>query len=287
MVRRVSMRVVACAAALLASALAAADAAAEPPAIRVVSFNTWLFPIAADDVAVRRERMGPALDALAPDVLCLQELWDKGGVAALRGALRHRLPHGQIGGGGLAIASRWPIVDAHAQAYPHHERLSFFERLSKKGFLAVVIATPRGWLRVVTTHLAFSRGPDRAAHRAQIEALVEALAHDRRIPTVLCGDLNFRAIEGGVPSEDFAALRAIGFEDAAGTRPDASGRWTPRAPTRHGWPRTGPRRGGDPDYVLVRSGAARAIAVEDYHHALDDEASALSDHDALVVDLAL
>lgn len=121
---------------------------AEPASLslRVVSFNMWLLPIAAKEVASRRERLGPALAALEPDVLCLQELWDKGAVAALRGTLRPRLPYGEVGGGGLAVASRWPIVDARADAHPHHPSLSLFERLAKKGTLSVVIATP-GQLR--------------------------------------------------------------------------------------------------------------------------------------------
>jgi len=267
-------------------------ARAEEPALalRVVSYNTWLFPLAADEVAARRDRMGPALDALAPDVLCLQELWDKGGVRALRGALGACLPYGQIGGGGLAIASRWPIVDARSDAHPEHAGLSLFERLSKKGRLAVVIATPAGYVRVVTSHTAFERGgggDGRAAHRAQIDALVEALAHDRRLPTIVCGDLNFRAVVDGAPSEELAALRGIGFEDAAGTAPGPDGRWSSRRPTRHGWPRTGPRRGGDPDYVIVRDGRAHRLEVRGYRHALDSVADALSDHDALVVDLAV
>jgi len=263
---------------------------AEPrPSVRVVSYNTWLFPHVSEDFAGRRDRMGPALAALEPDVLCLQEVWDRGAALTLRGHLRGRLPHARVSGGGLMVLSRWPIVDAAFEPHPVHARLSLAERLAKKGALHVLIDTPFGPLHVVDTHLAHERDGARDGHALQVAALIERLgsrAAPGTPPMIVCGDLNFRAVRDGAPSRDFAALRALGFEDAAGTGPDADGRWHRRRPTRVGRPRTPEhRRENDPDYVLVRGGAGVELAVRSFRLALDSAEEALSDHEAIVVDL--
>lgn len=263
-------------------------AASAPTTVRVASYNTWLIPLVSDEFFVRRDAMGPALAALEPDLLCLQEVWDQGSLDAIEGALAHRLPHLVEGGGGLALLSRWPVHASRFTAFPLHDALPLSERLAKKGWIDALIAAPTGPVRVVVTHLAFARGEGREAHRAQVETLAAALAADRALPTVLCGDLNARAVEAGVLSADLRRLADLGFIDPALAPPDLTGLLPRRAATRLGWPRDGgPGRGGDPDYLLYRPGDRREVRHITYRQALDTPETALSDHNLLLVDLVL
>lgn len=267
------------------------DAAAPsqpPPTLRVVSYNAWLLPLVSSEFLARREQIPPALAALEPDVLCLQEVWDQGSLDAITGHLAHRLPHRLEAGGGLALVSRYPVRAWYFQPFPDHEALSFFERFAKKGYVSAVLETPAGYVRVVVTHLAHARGEDRPAHTAQLETLADALATERRLPTILCGDLNFRAVTGGAPSDELRTLLALGFTDPALPPENGDGTRARRAPTRIGWPREPGRvRGGDPDYILYRPGRALDLRPLAYRQALDTPETALSDHNALVIDLTL
>ena len=270
----------------LAIALAFATTTTPTP-LRVASYNAWLFPFVSDDFARRRDAMPAALAALEPDVLCLQEVWDRGSLAALKHGLGARLPHVYEGGGGLILMSRHPILDAYFAAFADHVGLSIAERIAKKGYIAAVIATPSGFVRVVTTHLAHARGDEREAHRAQLDALALGLA-DRLLPTIVCADFNFRATDQGRLSEDMLVMTGLGFLDPFSKAVDAEGLYPRRDPTRIGWPREPGRvRGGDPDYVMYRPGATRSLQLKAFRQALDTPETALSDHNLLLVDFLL
>ncbi len=261
--------------------------ATTPTPLRVASYNTWLFPFVSDDFVQRRDAMPAALSALEPDVLCLQEVWDRASLGALAHHLEPRLPHLVEGGGGLALLSRYPIRDAYFEPFPDHIALSFAERIAKKGYIAAVIETPAGYVRVLTSHLAHMRGVDRTAHRAQLDALAAALA-DRKLPTIVCADFNFRSTEQGRLSADMQVMAALGFVDPFAKPAAADGLLPRRDPTRIGWPREpGRARGGDPDYVLYRAGEARSLQLKAFRQALDTPETALSDHNLLLVDFIL
>lgn len=270
---------------LTLSAVAGIDAA--PAQLRVASYNAWLLPLASDDFYDRRDAMPAALEPLEPDVLCLQEVWDRLSMDVLRVSLARQLPHAVEGGGGLALLSRWPVADSHFTAFPAHESLSFAERIAKKGWIDAVVTTPSGHVRFIVTHLAHVRG-DRAPHRLQLETLAAALHGDRRLPTVICGDLNFRGIRAGVPTAELQRLLEIGFKDPAAQPRDVTGLARSRPPTRHGWPRrAGRRRGWDPDYILYRPGSGSRLRHLSFRQALDTPDTALSDHNLLLVDFLL
>lgn len=259
---------------------------AEAIDVRVASVNVWVLPIGARDLDERFPRMAPGIDALAPDVLCLQEMWASSKRDELAEALADRLPHVANGGGGLALLSRWPIREHAFVRFADHEALSLAERLGRKGYLSALIDTPAGPLRVIDTHLVHGRGSN-AARDAQLAAvLAEARAEDDA-PVVLCADLNFRAIEGNAPSASFAALLDAGLRDAAGTAPGEDGRWARRVGTRAGWPRAGRLARSDPDYIMVKDGAAAHLEVRGFAKGLHTPETAVSDHDLLLADLRL
>ncbi|PKL97636.1 MAG: exodeoxyribonuclease III, partial [Gammaproteobacteria bacterium HGW-Gammaproteobacteria-7] len=57
--------------------------------------------------------MPAAIDALAPDVLCLQEAWFPFQRDDLEAGLEHRLPYASYGGGGVALLSRQEPLTLH------------------------------------------------------------------------------------------------------------------------------------------------------------------------------
>ena len=275
--------------------LGSPSAAPQPQtlALRVASYNAWLLPFASDDLIGRTAQMGPALRALEADVICLQEVWYQDSADAIRGALASRLHFGIVAGGGLVTLSRWPIIGTEFIPFDEHPEMSMIERFAKKGWLVTVLMTPVGPIEVINTHLVWEGRNDKSkeqrVHWAQLQALNRAVAHRREHPTIVCGDLNHRAIADGKPTDEFSLWLGNGFVDAAGSRPDGEGRWTTRARTRVGYPR-GPHiapRGGDPDYVLTRAGRQVAIVAKAFRQALDTADTALSDHNLLLVDLEL
>lgn len=271
----------------------AATPTATPIHIRVASYNAWLLPFASDDLVGRALAIGPAIRELEPDLVCLQEAWYSPATDAIRGSLRPRLPFYVVAGGGLATLSRWPIIWNEYVPFEDHPKLSMVERFAKKGWLLTILATPLGPVQVVNTHLVWegrrASGPKQdRAHWAQVTALNEALRHRNTLPTILCGDLNHRAIEGQSPTDELAQWLGNGFIDAAQPTPP-DGRWAPRARTRVGYPRSAntPPRGGDPDYILFRSGATLTLSTQAFRQALDTPETALSDHNLLLADLLL
>jgi len=260
-------------------------AASAQQAVRVASFNAWLLPFGADDLDERLERMGPAIDALEPDIICLQEVWLSDHFLSFAEAVDHRLPNTATSGGGLAILSRWPVREAMFEEYPSSTAPGFIEWLARKGFLTAIVETPAGPLRVVNTHLAFDFDAVHRNNSEQLPILLEGLAPQTDLPLVLCADLNIRSDDGSEPSEGFVSLEEAGFEDAAGVGPD--GNSASRSGTRVGWPREGRRARWDPDYLMFRSGEAASLEVVGFRQALDTVETGLSDHNLQLADFLL
>ncbi|PKN55042.1 MAG: hypothetical protein CVU56_23380 [Deltaproteobacteria bacterium HGW-Deltaproteobacteria-14] len=279
--------------ALLACARPAAAPAEGPPVdrleLRVASFNAWLLPFASRDLGDRLDRMPAAIDALAPDVLCLQEAWFPFQRDDLEAGLEHRLPYASYGGGGVALLSRFPIVEERFHAFADDEALSITERMGGKGVFEVVLRTPAGPLRVLDTHLALDRGAG-GGHARQLDQLRGHLGARPELPTVLCADLNMRATEAGALVPGYAALLAAGYTDTIAPVKQPDGAFAQRPTTRVGWPRAERRgRGWSPDFVLFRGAAAGgpALTLLGARVTLDTAETALSDHNLLLADLAL
>jgi|GEM_PF-1929440 len=277
------------------SALGCSAPAAPPPEpavdrleLRIASYNAWLLPFASREMGDRLERMPAAIDALAPDVLCLQEAWLSFQRDELESGLEARLPFATYGGGGVAVMSRFPITEERFVPFADDEALSIVERMGGKGVFEVVVATPAGPLRILNTHLALDRRGE-GGHERQLEQLGERLAERPELPTILCADLNMRATDGGALSPGYQALLDRGYVDTIPPRRRADGRYEQRPTTRVGWPRRSRRgRGWSPDFVLVRGGAGgAALNVGEGAVELADEATALSDHNLIRADLVL
>lgn len=177
----------------------------EPPpeadgALRIVSFNVWGVPFRAHHEALLTA-LGPALEALAPDVVCLQEVWFEDDAQRVIAALQelglryvvHRASAAFLAyeSSGLVIASRHPLRDPHFDVFtsgrtptlPWHA-----DWFSGKGVLTATVDTPSGSLRVATTHLQAGYGTSR--YREVRMAQVAELVSFSEPPDVIAGDFN-------------------------------------------------------------------------------------------------
>jgi len=171
---------------------------------RVVTLNLWGTEPPLDRRLALATRQ---LVALAPDVVCLQEVRPLDGRAGRTTAdvLAEALgmhatyavavawPDGAFGAGkpggqeGLAILARWPALERRAlrlpEARPTEARI----------LLSVRLETPAGAIWFHTTHLHY-RLDDGAARAAQVIAVDDALRACGRgnddPPQVVCGDFN-------------------------------------------------------------------------------------------------
>lgn len=104
-----------------------------PHGINVLTLNCWGLKYIS---TLRRERLkeiGRKLAEATPalDIVGLQELWTQEDYASIRSQTRHILPYGKfyysgIFGGGLAILSKWPIVESSMMRYPLNGRPNAF-----------------------------------------------------------------------------------------------------------------------------------------------------------------
>ena len=256
--------------------------------IVVASFNVWLIPLVARAYDSRRERIPGVLRTLRLDVVAVQEAWLASDQRALAEAARPDFPHAALGGGGLMVLSRLPIRSSRFLPFPAYPGLSLPERLARKGLLEAEILTPAGPLRVVTAHLALAFGLDNP-RSAQLRFLQAHLAQDTSLPTILAADLNTPPVEGGVLAAEYRALCDAGLRDAKPPVRLPGGAWDPGPPTRIGWPRpeTRPTSGFWPDHILFRSAASGSLDLRSFRLALDQRATALSDHNLLRAEFIL
>ncbi len=238
--------------------------------LRVASWNVWGVPYVTPSVDARIDAVADAVAPLQVDVLALQEVWEPEHGERLRERLAaiglshtiHWIDEDRGEQSGLMVASRWPIEELAFERFamggdplvPWH-----VDYMADKGVGLVRVDAPGRSFVLANTHLqaaygAFEYTPIRVGQMLQLAELL------RRVdgPLVVAGDLNTRQEELG-----FRALVArTGLVDAA------------------------PGFGID---ALLHRGGLRTLG---HLRALDqplptrDGAMRLSDHDALVVDLA-
>ncbi len=139
--------------------------APDPGTIRVVTFNAWGVPFRDrhDDLW---DEVGPALQALRPDVVLLQEVWFEDDAAQLAEAfadigLTHQIHHASdaplaFDSAGLMIAARWPLRDERFVPFAAGRipvRPWHVDWFSGKGVQSAWIDHPDGPLRVATVHM--------------------------------------------------------------------------------------------------------------------------------------
>lgn len=246
-----------------------AGAARADETVRVVSWNVWGVPYVTPDIDARLAAVADAVAPLQPDVLALQEVWEPEHGDMLRAELAEiGLVHaihwiGDERQAGLFVASRWPIEEIAFERF----RMGGFplvpwhvDYLADKGVALVRVHAPTRAFVLADTHLqaaygAFEYTPIRLGQMLQLAAILDRVEE----PLVVAGDLNTTNDELG-----FRALVArAGLVDAA--------------------------PGFGIDALLHRGGFTtlshrRAL---DHEVALGDVSMRLSDHDALVVELAM
>lgn len=254
----------------------------------MVSWNVWGLPWGISDAREARiERIAPAILALKPDLVCLQEVWVEEDGALLAAAfaeagLTHCV-HASDGllGSGLLIASRYPIKSERFEAFESTGKLHKVwhgDAWARKGALEVRVETPLGGLRVVSTHLHARYGSDEylSVQLAQAAQLGHFLgdfginpppraSDSARIPLLVLGDLNSR--RGGAPFELVCGIAALDPPEEESL---------------------------EIDWLLTRNGGGVQIKVRRIAHALSEDVELgeglegpLSDHPALVCDLRL
>jgi endonuclease/exonuclease/phosphatase family metal-dependent hydrolase len=200
------------------------------------------------------EMVARGLEALAPDLVALQEVREVPGILANQAetlasacGLQHVFaPATPFGGGqeGLAILSRAPIAEHAALELPHARPEE------RRVLLSARVASPDGDVWVHTTHLNYrlGHGQQRQDQVLAIDAAVTARAGD--LPQILMGDFNARP-----ESDEMRWLR--GLTSLEGRRVHYQDAWERLHPGERGWtwaslnPYTRPLRFLEPDRRIV------------------------------------
>lgn len=106
-----------------------------PRSIRVVSYNCFGLKYIAKHRRERLKEIGVQLAKVrpSPEIVGLQECWTQEDYHAIRERTKHILPYGKnyfsgIFGSGLAILSKWPIIESSMYRYPLNGRPAAFYR---------------------------------------------------------------------------------------------------------------------------------------------------------------
>ncbi|OAL21460.1 hypothetical protein AYO22_07856 [Fonsecaea multimorphosa] len=184
------------------------DAGSQTSPINVLTLNCWGLKYLAKYRHERLSEIGNRLATYSPqlDIVGLQECWTFTDYLFIRDSTRSFLPYGKfyhsgIFGAGLAILSRWPIVESSMYRYPLNGRPQAFFRgdwFVGKGVACAKISLPDGDnIEVFNTHLhaPYEKEPNdsyichRTAQAWEIAKLMRA-ASDRGSLVIGLGDFN-------------------------------------------------------------------------------------------------
>jgi endonuclease/exonuclease/phosphatase family metal-dependent hydrolase len=173
--------------------------------IQVATFNVWALPEPfARAVLPRMTAIGERLAEMSADVVAFQEVWTEGArdillLAGTRaGYVHHWFIEDAIGGSGLMVLSRLPILESHFEPFAlsgYPEQLDNGEFLSGKGFAYLRLLGPDGPFTFLNTHL-HARYRKRASHQFaphRIGQIIQLAARARQHsePVLMVGDFNF------------------------------------------------------------------------------------------------
>lgn len=266
---------------------------------RTLTVQTWnCFGTAMDVRAVLRRRGPPDAHRLTHpdvrqqlegvDVLCMQELWIPDAVELfdslsfehkVRDSNDSRLVPLTMGGSGLGIATRWPIVAHEVRAF--RERGWGTDRGARKGVLHVRVRVADAEDReidIFTTHVQAGLSRQSRVRRgrqlSELREAVDDLGAPER-PVLLCGDLNIdglsasRSAEYSRLREIFGDLEDLGADDDEPTMcPDPE-----INPLAHRYWSAEPLQ--RLDYLLYRPSHPACLAVDGVERSLDQQLSPL------------
>lgn len=268
--------------------------------IQVATFNVWALPAPfARAVLPRMTAIGERLAELPADVVAFQEVWTEGardvllraGVRA--GYIHHWYIEGAIGGSGLMVLSRLPIIESNFERFAlsgYPEELDNGEFLSGKGFAYLRLLGPDGPFTFLNTHL-HARYRRRASHQFAPHRIGQIIqlairARQRTEPVLMVGDFNF--------SDDRPEHRVLtgltGMRDTAVELDDRRSTVLRENPYRM-QKQHRQKRGKRVDYVFVGDGsqvAFRPLSIDrvfDEPLQLEGELAAYSDHAGLLAEL--
>ncbi|KAI9886366.1 MAG: hypothetical protein M1823_001820 [Watsoniomyces obsoletus] len=177
--------------------------------MEIITLNCWGLKYLS---AYRRERLSEighqlAIRSPAPEIVGLQECWTQEDYLSIREQTRNILPHGKfyyggIFGAGLAILSKWPIVESSMVAYPLNGRPTAFFRgdwFVGKGVACAKIRYGNRLKDVVELHAPYEREPHdsylchRTAQAWEISKLMRN-AIERGHLTIALGDFNMKPL---------------------------------------------------------------------------------------------
>ncbi|KAL8724626.1 MAG: hypothetical protein Q9181_006741 [Wetmoreana brouardii] len=137
-----------------------------PSSINILTYNCWGLKYLAKYRVERLQEVGRAIAITVPtpEIVGLQECWTQEDYVSIRKQTSHILPYGKFYfsgsfGGGLAILSKWPIVQSNMVRYPLNGRPTAFFRgdwyVGKGVACASVTVGPRRdeIIEVFCTHL--------------------------------------------------------------------------------------------------------------------------------------
>ena len=264
--------------------------------VRVATFNAWGLPEPfSRDFAARMRAIEDRLPELKLDVIAFQEIWTADARRSLAAAATSSgLPYAwhnesSLGGSGLLVLSRFPIVDVRFERFRLRgdpEQLSQGEYLSGKGFARLRLSSPVGLVSVVDTHL-HARYSSRVAHQyrahrtGQIVQLAAALA-EIQDPLLVMGDFNL--VE---KDREYAILTGLtGMRDAAAE----VGQRLPTVLRANPYRRARKKRDRRVDLVLLREGLRHRVRVRSAERIfdepldLDGHPAAYSNHAGVLVE---
>lgn len=270
--------------------------------ISILTFNIWDAPFWVSlKRHTRMRQLGVYLRTHNPDIICLQESFD----------VKHREEINNVIGkrkyyatnhppytrrvffqsfdftGGLVIFSKFPIIQSSFVPFKSVILMGLIEYVMKKGFLEVVVKTPEGPMRVITTHLYSFAGAYASSRRMQqLSQIIKHVETENNkmpaIPTILTGDLNEDKITIKKP---FAELlnKAEFIDSSTATHQIAQPTYRPE----NQWTNTRFNRTTAPlrlDYILLNN--LKSLGLNPIsNHVLRQPTPPISDHDPVIVTL--
>lgn len=187
--------------------------------MRIATLNVWALPLGiAPENGPRMHAIGRRLTEGEAQVWAFQEVWTDDARRILSDAAAAAGMQVAHGGGGLMVASQFPIESAAFRSYSLAGIATHLHRgdyMGGKGFQTLRLRTPAGPLALVNTHLhaqyhADDRDPYLGHRVGQVVELAESLQTVRE-PLVAAGDFNLREDHPG-----YGILAGLtGLEDAA------------------------------------------------------------------------
>lgn len=177
--------------------------------LKLLDWNLFMLPLPlgyAHDPACRAKSMTEFIQSQKPDIITLEESFNRLHLKHLSDTLKSSHPHQLMHlpdasgkrrtNGGISILSKYPIESSHAQAF---KDCFGADCVNDKGFVhALVRVSANQRVNIIATHLQSLPTPQSQAVRlkqlAQIKTYADKNKDIQQWPTLIVGDLNVNGI---------------------------------------------------------------------------------------------